>query len=307
MLAANTAKRKVRILPAGFDAPPPTRDLTALVNGPVEIVAHGKGRINYEVGIVKAVGLGAIRRPSIAKSRGQDVLEAREAAIADAIRILSMTISEVRVTSETRVKNFVLEQDEIRLKVAEYVRGAEILEEKLMGEVGIYRVVVQTKLTGPGSLQEALAPKIASLAPKTLTTPEPEQQPKLARFAPGMPAPEDAEYTCLIVDCRGLRINSCMSPKLFSMDGSEVYGTMKVSADYVIEHGIAAFPRSMDAARNSTRAGDRPLIVRAQRVADKNRFYPVISQRDAERARSANESGRFFERTAVIFVVDPID
>jgi hypothetical protein len=296
------ASKKVRILPPGFNVPPPGNSLSVLVNGPVEIVAAGKGRINYEVGLVKAVGLGAVRRPSVTKSRGQDVLEAREAAIADAIRILGMTVSEVRVTSETRVKNFVLEQDDIRLKVAEFIRGAEILEEKLLGEVGIYRVVVQAKLTGPDSLQATLAPTVPQLQPKAILETPPIPQ----TFAPGSPAPHDAKYTSLIIDCRGLKVNACMSPRLYSSDGSEIYGTMKISPDYVIETGIAAFPRSMDEAKRGARTGERPLIVRAHRVADDNRFYPVISKHDAERVREANESGHFFERTAVIFVLDPV-
>jgi hypothetical protein len=121
-----------------------------------------------------------------------------------------------------------------------------------------------------------------------------------------MPAPDGAEYTSLLVDCRGLNVNACMSPKLYEEDGDEVYGTMKVSADYAIDTGIVAFPRSMSEAHRSARVGRNPLIVRARYVRDQNRFCPVISDRDAERARAANSDSHFFERTAVLFVVDPV-
>lgn len=277
----------------------------------VEVVAEGRGRINYEAGVVKAVGLGAVTPPTLSKTRSQRVLDAREAAIADAFRNLSLAASRVRVTAETRVSNYVLKSDDVRVRVSSVVKGADVIEEKLLPNSGLYRVVVQMPLNGEGSLAEALGLEkrrsktvVASAehAPRPQTTPAPSAQDP---FEPGAPAPPHAEYTSLIVDCRGLRISATMSPRLFDSDGREVYGTVKCSPDYAIETGIVAYPRtSMDAARRSRRAGDRPLVVRARGVADRHRFCPVISERDADLARQANRSGRFFERTAVIFLVD---
>ncbi len=97
-----------------------------------------------------------------------------------------------------------------------------------------------------------------------------------------------------------------MSPKLFDPSGDEVYGTLPVSPEYANETGIVGYPRFMESARRLARIGDRPLVVRAVGCADKLRFCPVLSRRDADAVLSANATDRFLQRTAVVFIVDPL-
>jgi hypothetical protein len=103
-----------------------------------------------------------------------------------------------------------------------------------------------------------------------------------------------------------MRVSAVMSPKLYDTTGREVYGTVRVRPDYAIETGIVGYPRSMRQALQGSRAGSHPLIVRAVRVADKFRFNPVISLEDADRILAANNRDGFLQRTAVIFLVDPV-
>jgi hypothetical protein len=243
--------------------------------------------------------MGAIPAPSLKKTRGQDILEAREVAVADALRNLSMAVSQVRVTSDTRVENYVLKSDEIRVRIEAMIRGARILEEKLLPTSGVYRVIVQLRLKGPNSLLDAIEAAEAEARRAAVAA-------AYNPFAPGMPAPDSAEYTSLIVDCRGLRVAACPAPKLYDNERAEVYGTMKISPDFVNEVGIVSYPRSMQEARTSPRAGKNPLVIRARGVADNNRFHPIISTHDAEKIRDANHDSKFMERVAVIFLVDPL-
>ena len=279
----------------------------------VEVIAGGKGRINYEANLVKAVGLGALPPPTLSQSRAQNVLSARNAALADALRTLGMAVSRVRVSSDSRVQNFVLQSDEIRLRVRALVASAQVVDEKYLPTSGVFRIVVQMNLTGPNSVSEAVGVggdmgdmgggdmevnkgeinKGESAAP----TPE---------FVPGAPAPASARYSCVLVDCRGLQMASCMSPRIYQTTGDEVWGTMQIPPEFVIETGIAAFPRSMEGAMRCSRAGSNPLIVKAYAMRDSNRFYPIISNKDADTLREANRDSHFFERTAVIFLLDPL-
>jgi len=269
----------------------------------VEVVAAGKGRINYEAGVVKAVGLGALPPPTLSRSRTQDALAAREAALADALRTLALAVSRVRVTATTRVHNYVLQDDEIKVRIEDVVRGAQVIEESVTPG-GVYRVVLQTPLAGAGSVSEAVGVgDTAQTALAVETAPAPETKPVIEVVGPGTPPPPGATYTGLIVDCRGLDVSPSISPKLFDPDGGEVYGTMNVSPDYAIEVGIAGFPQRMDDARRSARIGDRPLIVRAARCPDRHRFYVVLRAGEAEKIREANRADKFLERTAVAFVV----
>ncbi|MDX1931713.1 MAG: hypothetical protein SFU56_03830 [Capsulimonadales bacterium] len=297
-----TVKKTVRSASGKFTVTPSKNSLWQ--DAAVEIVAAGRGRINYSAGIVKAIGLGAIAPPTMKKSRSQDILDAREAAFNDALRSLSLAVSQVRVTADTRVSSYVLKSDEVRTRVEGLIRHATVIEEKLLPKSGVYRLVVQASMAGPHSLMEAIDTVTHRPTPAPSPTPVPVAE-KPNPFAPGAAAPGNAEYSSLVVDCRGLGVSACMSPRLYDSAHNEIYGTMKISPEYVIETGIVAYPRSLDEARRCQRVGSNPLVVRAVGVADNNRFYPILKNRDAERARSANETSRFFERTAVVFVVDP--
>ena len=67
---------------AGAPAPVTESGLTSAM---VEAVAAGKGRIDYGQGVARAVGLGALPPPTLTRSRAQDTLTARDAALADAL------------------------------------------------------------------------------------------------------------------------------------------------------------------------------------------------------------------------------
>ena len=295
---------------AGKAAPQPRKRSTALPaaapswweSAGVEVVAAGKGRINYEAGVVKATGLGALAPPTLSRSHAQDTLDARQAALADALRTLAVAVGRVRVTANTRVENLVLKDDEVRLRVDGVLDRAQVIEESASPS-GVYRVVVQIPLTGAGSVSEAVGVGDAATPASEVAA---ALEPKKPEFGLEAPVPAGATYTGLIVDCRGLKVAPCMSPKLFDPVGDEVYGTLPVSPEYANETGIVGYPRSMDSALRLARVGDRPLVVRAVGCADRLRFFPVLSRRDADTVRTANASDRFLQRTAVVFIVDPL-
>lgn len=259
----------------------------------VEAVAAGKGRVDYGQGVARAIGLGALPPPSLSRSRAQDTLTARDAALADALRTLSMAVRQVRVSANSRVSNYILKSDDIRLKLDGVIKNAEVIEEKLLPEAGIYRVIIQVPLVGAGSVSEAVG-----VASESAVTIERTRDP----HAPGAPAPPGATYTGLIVDCRGLDLNSSPSPKLWSEQGEEVFGTILVSADFLQEQGIVSYPRTFRDAQSSARVGPRPLVVRAYRCRDTTRCEPMLSRSDVQRIREANSDSKFLERCAVAFV-----
>ena len=264
----------------------------------VEAVATGKGRIDYGQGVARAIGLGALPPPSLTRSRAQDTLAARDAAFADALRTLSMSVQQVRVSADSRVSNYILKSDDVRLRLAGVIKSAEVVEEKLLADAGIYRVIVQIPLVGAGSVAEAVG--TAPVSDTSVEVRHPRDP-----YAPGAPAPAGVTYTGLIIDCRGLRLQSSPSPKLWSERGDEVFGTVSVSADFLQDQGIVAYPHSLDDAKNSPRIGARPLILRARRCRDTTRCEPILSALDTQRLQEANGESRFLERCAVVFLMDP--
>ena len=304
----------------------------------IEVVAHGKARINYAAGIVKATGYGA--PPTSTQNPAQARLMALGAARADALRNLAMAVSSVQVTSTTKVKNYITESDTIETKVSAVLQNAHIVAEAI-GRDGTASVTVEIPLYGKGSVATAvfaeviLAPRRAMVAApepviKPVVKPEPVISSPVEPFkAPSggarrlKPVPrvsvephgysltvtspsDEGPFTSVIVDCRGLGIQAVMSPKIYDTRGREVYGTLHVDIDYAIETGIVGYPRNVREALTGKRAGERPLIVRALRAKDQFKIDVVISSEDARRILAANERSNFLEQCRVILLCDPV-
>jgi len=252
-------------------------------NSSVENLPSSSGWINWDRQVVKAVGHGIL--PGDAQSEAQAALMARSAAIADAYRNLAMVINGVRVTGETYVRNFVTESDEVRLKVEGFIRGAEIVSEKQLSDRS-FEVILQVPLVGEKGLVSELASELL---------PEETAPPETTGDGP----------TGLIIDARGLGVKPAISPKVYDEDGREVYGTVKVSPDFAIEVGIAAYPRSMDQALKSQRTGARPLTVMALRRGPKFATDVIVSNSDAARIREADRRTGILPRCAVSILLNP--
>ena len=192
----------------------------------------------------------------------------RSEAIADARRKLALTLHR---------------------KVDSAVASAAVIDEGFLSEKGVYQVRLRT----------------VPISADAVGTPEKETFSSSEPATPGAPAPRGARYTGLIIDCHGLRLRATPSPKLWSSEGQEVYGTMSVSDEFLFDQGIVAYPRSLDLARRSARVGEHPLVIRAFGLRDSTGCEPVISHRDAQYLISENRHDHFLERCAVVFVLDP--
>lgn len=126
-----------------------------------------------------------------------------------------------------------------------------------------------------------------------------EQSPSIKPSEPGKP------YTSIIVDVTGFDLERCMSPKLRTPDGKEVWGTIKYDCDYIQECGVCAYSCSIDEAKKNVRCGPNPVIVKAVAVYGKTDSDPVIASEDAKLLLSENEKGKFFDKCNVIFVKTP--
>ncbi len=119
----------------------------------------------------------------------------------------------------------------------------------------------------------------------------------------GMPSEPGKEYTSLIVEVDGLKLERSMSPKLRYASGVEVWGTVKVDYDVVEERGIVGYCTNPDEALKNSRSGSNPLILKAIGVAGvKFHSDPVLSDADAALLLSENAKSKFLDKLNVVFV-----
>ena len=273
------------------------------------------GRIDWTHGALYATGLGAVshEEPNQAKA----YLRARGFAKLDALRNMLMVIDHVHIDAHTVGADYETQDDTIRAEVEGIVKGAQVISERKIkiGKDMMVEVTVSTHMYGEQSVASVFLPEeirrsAARTAPPADTSPAPStDQPAASEPSPQeiAPASEDgSHFTSVIIDARGFRIERSMAPKIKRRDGSEIWGTVAVDPDYVIDTGIVLYTRSLSDARQLARAGNHPLELRALgNAGGPMPSDPVLSDADGERLLRIGARDGFLKKFNVIFVVDP--
>lgn len=269
------------------------------VNNNVLLEATGQlGRVVWDQGTIEAIGTGL---PPSNMGLTQGRLLARRAAIVDAYRNLAEVIQGVQVDSETIMSNLTISSDLVRTRVSGLIRGARVIREQNMPD-GSYQVVMSIPLYGQDSLAD-----VAFNAIK----PEKIQEFPAPIFNRSVNNPTHhrdtniSQYTGVIVDARGLGLESTFSPRIYDETGRIVYGNLYIDTNFAISQGMVDYTLTPDmvqaAESGQSRAGAYPLVVKAIRVTDANNCNIVISNGDANTMLAANRITGFLKRCAVVF------
>jgi hypothetical protein len=268
-------------------------------------------KINWGGGYIEARGEGVYPDTP---NRAQARLMARRAAIVDAQRNLLEAVQGVRVTAETKVKNFTLVSDEVKTEVEGFIKNAVVITERDKGDS--YEVVMRVPFNGIAAtlLQAVKEPERYDIPEQKVQSWDPPQaKVYIPSNPPTEPAPPsnlttDASkpYTGVIIDARGLGMRPCMSPKIRRENGSEVWGTLQVAPEVALEYGIAAWLRDTKDLEHPLirkRLGDNPMFIRAIGVAGAGKGDAVLKAEDAQRLLEENQrGGDFLGKLAVVFL-----
>lgn len=268
-----------------------------------------RGKIDWQYGVIYGKGVGPI--PSNEPNRAKAYLKARRYAQMAALENLLMVIDRVRVDSTAYAEDFEVRSERIRTEVRGFVKGAELVSERMVTLNGApaVEVTMAVRMYGEEGLGRILLPEAAAQSARASTPPPIVTRSVTAPVTPAPAAPQVAQpanaYTSVIIDTRGLGIRPAMSPKIRRQDGSEVWGTVNASQDFVIDHGIVAYAKTLEEAKANRRAGGNPLILRAVGYAKTpGRCDPVLSDNDVRLLLTANETSGFLNEYRVIFVID---
>jgi len=269
------------------------------------------GSIDWTRQVIRATGIGAPNPnvPLAAQRAG-----AIEAAKRVAARNLLEIIQGMNITSETTVRNAMMESDVIRTRVEGVLKGLRVVGEPRYMSDGTVEVDVEVPITGV--LADILLPKEFGGGELRLVTrplcpvcgqPWPEGKPippGVKLITPGATAPGGGVYTGLIVDARGLGVRPAMAPRILDENGNEVYGSRYVSREYAVEIGMVGYSKDINQARNDERVKDNPLIIKGLKASGPNKTDVVISNTDAALIHTAAATMNFLDHCRVMFVVD---
>ena len=231
--------------------------------------------------------------PSNATS-GQARTLARRAAIVDGYRKLAEKAKLIRITAQQTLGVQIGADNVVKEKINALINGAEILSIEF-DDNGVCTAVLSVPLYG-------VKDSIANVALK----PVPKENfplPSKNNFAQG-------NYTGLIIDCGDADLNPVMLPTIRNESNQAVYAYNNLDYDKIVSSGMVSYIKkdsrvssnffSMCEARDISRAGNNPLVIKATALSDDN-TCPVISTSDADKILSENQLSHFLDDGAVVF------
>lgn len=236
----------------------------------------GHGEINWSKKTVTATGSGAanLKDGNVAVAR----LNAERAAKLDALRNVIETVQGIQVNGSRSAAD-IMSNGEIKSRVQGMAQGFK---------------VVDTKYYSDGSVDVIVQMPIDENLTNTLV-----ERPKKTRKVSTEGA---SSFTGLVVNARGLGVQPSMAPRIVDESGKEVYGTEVVSDRGLKQGGIVGYAKQD--AQTADRVGDKPLVVKALRVADKSKTDLVIANADADKLRDPNTNLSFLADGKVVLLVD---
>ncbi len=199
-----------------------------------------------------------------------------------AYRKLAEEIGELRVDSETVMKNLEDINDEVKVSVRKAISGARIVSSTRDNDGNFHCVVRLNVFGGENSLANVAVPKDLEQ--------EDFPQPKFITI--------DNKYTGLIVKCNGMEISTAIMPKIKSASDQEIYAPKYLNRQVITGRGMVGYADDMDS--DVRRAGANPLIVEAMFISGE--CDVVVSDEDADKILAANKATNFLSNCMVIFV-----
>jgi hypothetical protein len=130
-------------------------------------------------------------------------------------------------------------------------------------------------------------------------------KPVLLSLESQSPAPQGmpSEYSGIVVDARGLKVEPALAPRIWSPSGEMLWGIQLLPTGTVKQRSPVGFVVDPADPRSCKRAGPNPLFVRAASVRD--RVDLVLGSPDAELFLTARQDPRILSEARVILVLDP--
>ena len=227
---------------------------------------------------------------------GESINDARRIAILEAYRLLGESVGDLHISSHSTLKQALNQKgnkskssreltNDLDTRVDTVVNGA-VVKTVYRDDSGTFHAIVRLPVFGG---QKSLANAVFADNLPTEDFPQPKSTPLEVL---------DTKYTGLIVDCSGLGLSSAISPAIKNVSGDEIYALKNVTRQMATERGMVSYADSLDS--GVQRAGGHPLTVKAMFISGE--CDAVVSDEDADKILTANQSSRFLKNCMVVFV-----
>jgi len=270
------------------------------------------GGINWAEGYVSAVGEGTATSSG---NRVKDQLRAVRAATILAQRALLETVKELKIDSQTKVQNKMVQEDVIKTRIEGTIQGAEIVKQDVRweGDTPIATVEMRICLSGIGGckIEKSIVNALA-LDQKD----EPANAPKQrlndigAKQETAIHRTQDIIYdsskpvTGIIFNLQGLFFERVILPVVITIDDENkpftVYSVKSVDPPVIRTYGVVRYADSVDQARQNRHLGDNVMIVPVSDVTKENMI--MIGFGAARLIRETTSHGNDYLKSAKVII-----
>ncbi|NQU63262.1 MAG: hypothetical protein HQ517_03115 [SAR324 cluster bacterium] len=261
---------------------------------------QSNGCIDWSNGVVYATGMG-VPNPNF-KTQAQRTYSAYEASKTVAMRNLLQMVEGINISSSKTVKAGMLENDTINTQISGRIRNVvEAGKPKTMSDGSIW-VTMKMYLRDIVSIlvnNQQFERQDDDLGQK----PVPEKFVKDSSDNQGIEygGKPDVIYTGLIIDARGTGVAPAMSPKVYNAEGKEIYGSIAVERDFVLQHGIAGYIKGIDKSQQHERVKGNPLIIKATGSQKSTDLF--ITNEDAALLKVLDATQTFMREARVLIII----
>ena len=230
---------------------------------------------------------------------------AKRVALLDAYRKLAAEAKKVQITADRTI---------LKTEITAVINGAKITSENF-DESGNCSVVLSVPIYG---VTNSFVKSVFKPVEKENFPPPSEN-----KIATGI-------YTGLIIDCGDTELNPVLSPIIRNAANQSIYSYSNLDYDKVIEKGMVKYVKKdfgenvlllnttgakifkqvgsnifLANSENTSRAGNNPLIIKAQNIGDDN-TCPIISVEDSDKILAENQISHFLDEGSVVFTSNRI-
>lgn len=224
-----------------------------------------------------------------ASSPAQARLGAERAALLDAFRNLLSQVKGVQVDGSRKMDD-VMQANEVKARVEGVIKGYKVVNKRYFNDNGVeidveVPVALLTDILDPDATQLLAQP---ASKPAEKATEKPAEKPA-EKVAEKTTEPKSEglteEGTGLVIDARGLKLMPALMPRVLDETGKPLYSVDSLSAEARKTTGVAAYVQTLDEARKSLKAGEKPLVIKAAKASGADVLLP---QEDAKKLVSMN-------------------
>lgn len=255
----------------------------------------GHGQVNWTNKVIVVTGSAA---PNLKGGvvAAQVRLQTERAAELDAYRKILEIVKGVRVDTSWTVGDMMQSVPEVKTTVEGLIKGMKRIDTKYYSDGGV-DVIVQVDLEGMMAstvAKEVVKKSSDKKEEKTASTGEKAEQKDIKQVAEAKkdevkkeepkkeePKATSSDVTGVIINVKGHPYQPVMYPKILDEKNNELFTVDKIDPALLNDGKLVSYYLSENAAKNSERVKDKPIIINAASV--KNKSEIIIRSDDAKK------------------------